>query len=112
LQPEGESVAELESAVRLILFLVWNSVGEFSTGRGFLEPILAGSWAGSVLDRMKAHHQQRMEERRVRHEYESPERVQQRREKKRCLRQEKHIERLKEKKERDRLWKEKQQNSS
>ena len=103
IHPVGGACYHVEEAVRLVLFDIWYAVGEEARERD-LEPVLAGTWAGSVLERMKAHHQARMEARRAFAESQDPERVRQKREEKRRLRQEKHAERLALKKERDRIW--------
>jgi hypothetical protein len=92
-RPVGEADFRFEAAVRLVLFEIWYTVGESARERE-LEPILAGTWTGSVLERMKAHHRERMEEQRTFAESQDPERVRERRDEKRRLRQEKHAERL------------------
>ncbi len=101
--PIGVAPYRFEEAVRLVLFEIWYAVGEAARERD-LGSVLAGTWTGSVLERMKAHHQERMEERRAFAESQDPERVRQKRDEKRRLRQEKHSERLALKKERDRIW--------
>ena len=102
-QPVGVDRYSFEEAARLVLFDIWYAAEEGARERD-LELVLAGTWAGSVLERMKAHHQARSEERRAYAESQDPVRVRQKREEKRRLRQEKHSERLALKKERDRTW--------
>ena len=86
-----------------MLFDIWYAAEDGARERD-LEFVLAGTWAGSVLKRMKAHHQARLQERRAYAESQDPVRVRQMRAEKRRLRQEKHSERLALKKERDRIW--------
>ncbi len=109
--PVGVARYRVEEAVRLVLFDIWYAVGEEARERD-LGPVLAGTWAGSVLERMKAHHQERMEARRAFAESQDPERVRKKRDEKRRLRQEKHAERLALKKERDRIWRTKHEKGS
>jgi len=92
---------QMEEAVRLVLFDLWNSV--------MLQRhlhFLAGTWAGDVLERMKAHSQAETERRKAIAESEDPVLVQRRREEKRSLKQQRHQERLTLKKDRDRIWRE------
>lgn len=103
---EGEQ-RKLEDAVQLVLFEIWNTVGEVAVERQ-LDPILQGTWAGSVLARMKEHHKERKAARYAFAENQDPVRVQQRREEKQRLKQERHTARLAMKIERDRIWREKQ----
>lgn len=98
---------KLEDAVRLVLFEIWSTVGEVAAERQ-LYPILQGTWAGSVLVRMKEHHKERKAARYAFAENQDPVRVQQRREEQRRLKQERHVARLAMKIERDRIWREKQ----
>jgi hypothetical protein len=93
---------DFDPAVRLVLFELWSSVGEAVTQEE-LEPILEGTWAGSVLNRMKAHHRERQVARRAYEAFNDPVRVQERRDTRRRLTGEKVAERLALKKERDRL---------
>jgi|CXWL01.1.fsa_nt_gi hypothetical protein len=97
--------ASLESAIRLILFDLWQALGAV-TAEQEIEPILSGTWTGAVLASMKAHHKARQEARRAFEESQDPIRVQQRREEKRRVRQQQHVERMERKKERDRQWRE------
>jgi len=68
--------------------------------RSDVEQLLAGSWAGDVLARMKAHHDAREKQRLEREAFEGPEGVRRRREE----RQQRHRARLEAKRERDRQW--------
>jgi hypothetical protein len=94
---------EIEDAVRLVLFDLWNSM--LLQGR---ERLLAGSWAGGVLERMKDHYRAETERAKAIADFEDPRRVQERREEKRRLKQQKHQNRLALKKDRDRIWRENQ----
>ncbi len=100
--PDGSESWALEEAVRYLLVALRNGI---PLGLR-LELVLAESWAGHVLDRMKEHHAGRNEERRERAEFQRPANVQTRREEKKRLKQEQHHKRLVLKKERDRLWRE------
>jgi hypothetical protein len=97
-----------EDAVQFVLYECWYAFRD-EAGREAFEAILAGSWAGDVLARMKAHHQARMEAARRRQEANDPENVKARREQKKQLRQQQHAERLAAKAERDRAWREQHQ---
>lgn len=95
LRPDTEQASAFFDPTRLLLYEIWS--------RGVLtdvEPVLAGTWAGEVLDRMKA----RAERGRSQQEADDPVRVKERREAKRRARQEQHAERLKEQAERARKW--------
>jgi hypothetical protein len=97
-----------EDAVQFVVYECWYAFRD-ETGRVEFEAILAGSWAGDVLSRMKAHHQARMEAARRHQEANDPENVKARRERKKHLQQQQHAERLTAKAERDRVWHEKHQ---
>lgn len=97
-----------EDALQFIIYECWDAFAD-ETGRGEFEAILAGSSAGDVLARMKAHHQARMEAARLHRKANDPENIKARREEKKQLRQQGHAERLEAKVERDRVWREKQQ---
>jgi hypothetical protein len=99
---EGRS-AELEQAIRLILFEIWRTIGAELAERE-VEPILVGTWCGAVLAHMKAHHRAREEARHAFAESQAAALIQQRRDEKQRIRQKKHAERLLRKKESDRLW--------
>jgi len=94
---------DFDTAVRLILFELWSSVGEAVTLEE-LERILEGTWAGSVLDGMKAHHRERQLARQAHEALNDPVRVQERRDARRRITEARVAERLALKKERDRLW--------
>lgn len=104
LRPSPHETRQIEPAVRLILLRVWDAVPH-----PVVEDILAGSWARTVLDRMKAHSAAVEAARRARVAYETPEAAAQRRADKARARQEKHRQRLEAKKERDRLWRKRQE---
>jgi len=82
-----------EPAVRLVITDIWNVLGDEMAGR-VIAPLLTDSWAGGLLIRMKLHHAQRVQARRLWSEYEAPEQVRARREAKRKLKQARHAERL------------------
>jgi hypothetical protein len=92
---------DFDTAVRLVLFEIWSSVGEAVTHED-LEPILEGTWAGSVLAGMKAHHRERQLARQAHEALNDPVRVQERRDARRRITEEGVAERLALKKERDR----------
>ena len=94
-------------AVRFVLFDVRYFIGG-PWAEQELERILGHSYAGDVLERMKAHYNETQRARTAREDYQSPERVQQRREEKRRMNQQQHAERMERKKEKDRLWREEQ----
>ena len=98
---------QTEEAIRLVLFNIWTVLGEAAMARKF-EPLLAGSWAGGILERMKAQYKAESERRKAIAEFQDPVCVQQRQEEKRARKEQKHKERLALKKERDRIWREKQ----
>jgi hypothetical protein len=110
----------MERTVRLVLFDLSNVMGEEEIASELLisEAAIASelellfappsSWAGDILEQMRAHHKAEIERRNAIAEFQDPMRVQQRREEKRRQRQQKHQERLALKKERDRLWRERQ----
>ena len=103
-KPNGDAPLSLEDAVRCLLVDLWSGIPLLDND---IEALLAGSWAGDILGRMKTHHEAREAERRARDEFQSPAAVQKRREEKKRLKQEQHEKRLALKKERDRLWREK-----
>jgi hypothetical protein len=109
--PPIQQSPQLEAAVRLILCDIWDGLGEATADRE-LGPILNGTWPEDVLDRLKANHRKRLEEKRAFAERNDPVLAQRRREEKRQARQAKHAERMARKKERDRLWHERQENAT
>lgn len=90
-------------AVRLILCELWRAAGDAAAEREY-QPIIEGTWSGSILRAMQEHSRRRDEERRQFGSFNSPESVRARREAKRGLKQQAHAERLARRKERDRLW--------
>lgn len=104
----GGSSTAFEGAVRFLLYDLWASWVLRETDS---ENLLAGSWAGSILDRMKTHYEARMAAQRRREELNNPANVQKRREERKRLKQEQHELRLARKKERDRIWREQHQKS-
>jgi hypothetical protein len=98
---------QFDEAARLILCELWDSLGEATCDRD-LAPILEGTWAGGVLERMRKHEAARQAARRA--QAEMMVRVQRRREEKKRLRQEQHLRRQAAKAERERPWREKQRN--
>jgi hypothetical protein len=98
---------EFEQAVRLLLFDLYTAVGS-SVADHIFAPVLANTWAGDVLARMKAHYARRVEAVRRHEAMHDPEVVARRRAEKKRLKQQQHAERLARKAERDRLWREKQ----
>ena len=75
------------SAVRCLLFDLWYVSYPLQTE---IEAIVAGSWAGEVLQSMNAHDATQVARRQAKEEYASPENVQKRREEKKRLKQERH----------------------
>lgn len=100
-KPSGETLMQMEAAVRCLLFDLWSGIPIFDKA---IEDLLAGTWAGDVLCRMKEHYEAKERTRRAREEFEDPVNVRKRREEKKRLKQEQHQKRLELKKERDRLW--------
>jgi hypothetical protein len=94
------SEAELEAAARFVLTDIWNALGDAKADEA-ITSVLAHSWAGRLLDRMKTHYAARLEERRRREEYESLERVAERREEKDRIKQGLHAARNTAKRERE-----------
>jgi hypothetical protein len=92
-----------EDAVRCILCDLWSNSPLLDRE---IEALLAGTWAGGLLRRMKEHREARETASRARDEFQSPANVQKRREEKKRVKQEQHEKRLALKKERDRLWRE------
>src|SRR5262245_17708522 len=111
LSPTTADQREWFDAVRLIFCEIWFAVGAHTAERVY-QPMLEGTWAGSVLYRMQEHHRRLTEQRRQCELANSPEVIQARREEKRRLRQQRHAERLAVKKERDHLWFEKHPRAS
>jgi hypothetical protein len=91
--------------VRCILFDLWTAIPLFDID---IEILLAETWAGDILRKMKEHHDAREAERLARDTSQNSTNVQKRREEKKRLKQEEHEKRLALKKERDRRWHEKQ----
>lgn len=108
IQPVKQYEREWEEAMRCVLFDIW-SESDLVTFRAELVRLLAGTWAGEVLDRMEKHYLQQQTAARQRAEFENPEAVARRREEKRQLKAQRHAERLEAKKKRDRLWRDEQQ---
>jgi sRNA-binding protein len=108
IQPVKQDEERWEEAMRCVLFDVW-SAWKPVVFSAELVPMLAGTWAGEVLDRMEQHYLQRQAEAQRWTEVENPEAVARRREEKRRLKEQRHAERLEAKKERDRVWREEHQ---
>ncbi len=108
IKPDGNALRPLDDAVRCILFDLWSGIPLLDKE---IEIFLAGSWAGSVLDRMKKHHEARQAACRAEAEFQASANVQKRREEKKRLKQEQHEKRLALKKERDRIWREQHENT-
>jgi hypothetical protein len=104
LQTPRQSQREMEEAVRMVLFDLWTSLMLHNN-----EHLLGESWAGDVLQRMKAHYEAVLARSKAIAESQDPVLVQQRRLEKRNVKQQKHEERLAQKKERDRIWREEEQ---
>ena len=104
--PITDQSLDLEPAVRCLLFDLWSGVPLFDND---IESLLDGTWAGSVLARMKEHHRARVAARRTHEEFQQG--AQGRRDGKRRLKQARHQTRLGLKREGDRLWREKQAQS-
>lgn len=98
-------VQRYEEAVRLILFDIWNTLGE-ATAEGEVTLILNGTWAGDMLEDMQAHHRAEEKRRREHAEKNDPVRIENAHEEKRRAKAEKYLARLAGKKERDRLRRE------
>lgn len=94
-----------EEAIRLILFDIWNTLGE-ATAEAEVTRILDGTWAGSILDGMKTHHRAEEKRRREHAEKNDPALIEKMREEKRRAKEQKHLARLAAKSERDRLRRE------
>lgn len=103
--PKPDLEEAMESAIRLILFDIWDALGRLNAEEK-IQTILLRSWSGEILARMQAHYKQRREARRTYLESQDPKLVQQRRDAKRRQKQQQHTERIERKKERDRLWRE------
>jgi hypothetical protein len=107
--PAEEALAgSFEMPVRLVLFDLWHSVGEAFVERE-VAPILDGSWAGQVLDRMKAHYQARQDARRQHSEQNDPAQIEVRRAAKRRSTEDAVALRMAAKQQRDRERQEEQQ---
>ncbi len=100
--PDDNALVSLEKAVRCLLFDLWSGIPVLDKD---LEVLLAGSWAGDVLRRMKEHHEVRQAARREAAELQAN--APKRREEQQRFKQEQHEKQLAIKKERDRLWREK-----
>jgi hypothetical protein len=107
LAPPVRDDFDFERVVRLILSDLWRAMGSSVADRT-LAPLLAGTWAGDVLARMKAHYDRRVEARRRNAVMNDPLVVERRRAEKKRLKQQRHTERLARKAEHDRLWRAKQ----
>ena len=103
LTPNPERGDRWFHAVCLIFFDVWRTVGTPTAERVY-QPVVEGTWAGSVLRAMQEHFRHREEACRQHEVFHSREVVEARRADKRRLKQQAHAERLARKKERDRLW--------
>jgi hypothetical protein len=97
-----DSLIKFEEAARCLLFDLWYSIGKDADEQ--LTLVLEGTWAGTVLESMKTHYQNKLERQRAIAESQNPVLVERRKEEKRRLKQERHRERLSQKKERDRVW--------
>ncbi len=106
LAPDHTRQRQWLDAIHLIFCELWWAAGEAIAERDY-QPIVEGTWAGSILCSMQAHSRRREAERRAYEAFNSPEAVQARRDAKRKLKQQAQAERLARKKERDRLWFEK-----
>ena len=60
--PDGAPLDKFESAVRLILTTIWTTLGAAIADQT-IQPLLAGSWAGGLLARMKVHYSGRVDAR-------------------------------------------------
>lgn len=98
---DGEAAVAFERAVRFLLYYLW---GSWVLGGVESEELLSGSWAGAVLQRMKAHHEAQRDAQRKFEELNTPAEIEKRREEKKRLKQERHESRLAKKKEHDRVW--------
>ncbi len=94
-----------EEAIRLILFDIWNMLGE-ATAEAELGRVLDGTWAGSILEGMKTHHRAEEKRRREHAEKNDPALIEKTREEKRRAKEQRHLARLAAKSERDRLRRE------
>ncbi len=103
--PDDNALVSLEQAVRCLLFDLWSGISVLGNDLKYLEVLLAGSWAGDVLRRMKEHHEAQQAARRAAAELQAN--ALKRRGEQKRLKQEQHEKRLAIKKERDRLWREK-----
>ncbi len=104
INPSGDELFDFEHPVRLLLSDLWGGLPFLDNE---IEALLAGSWAGGVLARMKAHHEAKQAKRRVQEELNNPTIIEKRRAEKKRLKQDQHEKRMALKKERDRLWREK-----
>jgi len=102
-RPSKERESGFESATRCLLYEIWLNLRNPGID-GIVEPAILGTWSGRVLERMQAHHRERIEAQRRRREEVNPTNVLRRRSEKKRLRQEAHLQRIREKRERDRIW--------
>jgi hypothetical protein len=93
-EPDQRELWKWDNAVRLIFFDAWYTIGQ-ECAQCELEPILADSWAGGVLARMKAHYRARQKALAAYREYNNHETIRKRHEEKARARQQRHAERLK-----------------
>jgi hypothetical protein len=101
--PRGSDRADAaEAAVRCVLFDVWRCLGDADFDLHAAS--LRETWAGEVLERMRAHHRARLAARCAYAEANSPERIKQRRAEKREQRQRQHAERMALQRDRGRAW--------
>ena len=103
LNPDPAKQLKWIDAIRLIFCELWWTMGVATAEREY-QPVLEGTWAGSVLRTMQEHHRHLSEQRRQRELAESTQAVQARRQAKRKLKQQAHAERIARKAERDKLW--------
>jgi len=60
--PPNSGTHEFEESTRLVLYELWATFGDTVT-KSELFPLLQDTWAGSVLHRMQAHYQRRLDAR-------------------------------------------------
>jgi len=99
-QPVGN--AKFTEAVRSVIMIIWYANGRARQKQ--IEEIIQGSWAGQVLESMKAHEEALYKARVKASEFQSPEAVRERREEKKRIKREKHAVRLALKADRDRIY--------
>jgi hypothetical protein len=95
--PTPFEAQRFEAAVRCLVFELWHALGPWT-----LLPLVKGTWAGGVLDRMQAHYEARQAAEQARQQFEAA--APARRAEKQRAKQQRHQARLERKKERDRAW--------